>query len=53
MNTTVKQASVILTAIAAVHPDGVLAGNACTELGSSTAGRQMMRGHAVIGPIFQ
>ena len=53
VNTTVKQASVILTAIAAVHPDGVLAGNACTELGSSTAGRQMMRGHAVIGPIFQ
>ncbi len=53
VNTAVKQASVILTAIAAVHPDGALSGNACTALGSSTAGRQMMRGHAVIGPIFQ
>ena len=53
VNTTVKQASVILTAIASVHPDGALNGNACTALGASTAGRQMMRGHAVIGPIFQ
>lgn len=53
VNTTVKNASVVLSSIAVVHTDGAASGTACTVAGSATAGRQMLRGHAIIGPIVQ
>lgn len=51
VNTTVGNASVVLSSIAVVHTDGAGAGTACTTTGSATAGRQMLRGHAIIGPV--
>lgn len=53
VNTTVKHGSVVLTAIATIHPDGADAGDACTLTGAATAGRQMMRAQTIIGPLFQ
>lgn len=53
VNTTVKHASVALTAIATIHHDGAGEGNACTLAGAATSGRQMMRAQAIIGPLFQ